>query len=92
MLPIKGHEGVAKALLAAGANIEAKTKGGATPLMVAGFRKGNLEVVKVLIAAGADVNAKATDGGTLLYVAVCNGYVEIIKELLAVGAENVCDE
>lgn len=57
--------GAARALLAAGAPIDATDRGGATPLCVAAVL-GNLNMVKLLVEAGADVNARDLDGTTVL--------------------------
>ena len=48
-------------LLDAGANVNARSEYGETPLHVAAI-KCDLDVVKALIAAGADVNAKTNPG------------------------------
>ena len=42
-------------LLAQGADIEAETDGGETPLLLSSF-KGHVDVVRVLLAAGANKN------------------------------------
>ena len=47
------------ALLAKGADVNAKSSGGATALMLAS-QDGHLEVVNALLAKGAEVNAKST--------------------------------
>lgn len=51
------HEdvGLAKELIAQGADVNAKSRYGATPLFFA-CDKGNVELVELLLAAGADVN------------------------------------
>lgn len=53
--------GPLKALIAAGANVNAKDKEGATPLHMAAFAT-RTEHARLLLEAGADVNAK-TDAG-----------------------------
>ena len=50
-------EGV-RAALDAGADLEARTEGGLTPLMYAARYNENPEVVQVLLDAGADATAK----------------------------------
>lgn len=55
---VKGHEEIVKLLIAKGADVNARTKDGLTPLMFA----DNAEIVKALLNKGADVNAKITDG------------------------------
>ena len=60
-----GYDAVVQALLAKGANINAKTNLGATPLMAAAF-DGHRDVVQALLAKGANVNAKNSSGVTAL--------------------------
>ena len=49
---------VVKALISAGAKVNAKDKDGATPLHAAALFNSNPDVVKALISAGAKLNAK----------------------------------
>jgi len=78
---------IVKTLVAAGANVNAKDKSGATALFSASI-DGNTEVVKALISAGADVNIKAKNEVTILMVASgWNGNREIVKALIDAGAE-----
>ena len=81
-----GEVSEVKALLAKGAEVDAKTKYGSTPLHLAAW-KGHLDVVKELLAKGAEVNAKNKYGETPLYKAAENGHLDVVKELLAKGAE-----
>ena len=52
----KGHADVARALLAAGASVDAVDKQGSTPLHYAAFQ-GHAVVVTALLEAGASVDA-----------------------------------
>jgi len=52
-----GYAELVEALITAGADVNARTEEGETPLHQAAVRCGGLEVVGALIAAGADVNA-----------------------------------
>ncbi len=58
-----GHLEVVQALLAKGAEVNARVNDGSTALGVAS-QNGHLEVVRALLAEGADVNVK---GGITLY-------------------------
>jgi len=57
-----------KALLAAGANVNAKDDDGNTPLHMAAYAN-RIETAKVLLEAGADVNAVTTAGRTPMSMA-----------------------
>jgi ankyrin repeat protein len=56
-----------------------------TPLMAAVI-SGNVETVKALLNAGAKVNPDAWYESPCLAVAARKGYVEIVRELIAAGA------
>ena len=75
-----------KALLNAGADIEAVLEGGGgvTPLHIA---KGNEAVVKELLKAGANTEASGVNGMTPLHTASSLGYESVVKELLKAGAK-----
>jgi ankyrin repeat protein len=69
-----GHVEVVKALLGAGATLEAVNRQGDTAMAVAA-QEGQAAVVKVLAQAGAAVDRAAADGWTPLHMAAHNGYV-----------------
>ncbi|HZS09081.1 MAG TPA: ankyrin repeat domain-containing protein [Blastocatellia bacterium] len=76
-----------KALLAKGADVNAKSPYGATPLFFACDR-GNVEVIKVLLEHGADVNTKDKFyGATPLGWALNKGKPEVIRLLVEKGAK-----
>ena len=75
-----------KALLAAGADVNAKDKRGWTPLMQAAS-DGETDIAEALLASGASVNAKTDDGRTALTLAVFGGCLDTIRGLLAAGAD-----
>ena len=64
----QGRIEVVRALLGAGANVNARERDGWTPLHYAAIR-GHTGIAKTLIAAGAGVNAKEEDGWTPLHFA-----------------------
>lgn len=76
----RGFADVVKALIDAGANIEAPIGYGVRPLMLAaGY--GETAVVEVLLQAGADVLAKNEGGYTALMMVKQKNYVDVINLL-----------
>ena len=71
-----------RALIAAGANVNAKSNRGKTALMNAAEKDG-ADSVRALIAAGADVNAKNDEGKTALIFA--QNRPDIIRALKTPG-------
>ena len=78
------HEAV-RALLAGGADINARSNNGITPLTLAAM-KGYLDITKILIDSGADLNVRNKDENTALKISIQNGFVEITKLLQNAGA------
>lgn len=81
-----GYTDCMKALLKAGADVNAKTKDEETALMLA-VDGGHMDCVKALLEAGADVNAKNKNGWTALMAAVAKNNVDCVKVLLKAGAD-----
>jgi ankyrin repeat protein len=82
---------VTKALLQSGADVDATSFTGATPLIGCAW-KGHLEIAKLLIEAGADVNASDGFGRTPLIVSAQRNHLEIVAFLVNAGADlNVSD-
>jgi ankyrin repeat protein len=68
------------------ANIDAKGKGGATPLILAASN-GNIEVVKFLVSKGADVNVRDNvRDNTPLSDAAFSGNLTVVEFLVSKGA------
>ena len=86
-----GNASVVSILIAAGADVNAKSNGGDTPLRHAVLR-GHASVVSILIAAGADVNAKSNGGDTPLRHAAQQGHASVVSILIAAGAEVNADD
>ena len=79
-----------RALVTAGANVNAPTRGGRlTPLHVAIWKRAGLATVRALIAAEADVNATDWFGQTALHRAARDSRTEaaVVEALLAAGAD-----
>jgi uncharacterized protein len=75
-----------QALLAAGANVNAKNRYGATPLLLAAT-VGNATITQALLKARADVRVIVPETGSVLMAAARTGNPEVIKLLLAAGAD-----
>lgn len=78
---------IAEALLAHGANVNARQQAGVTPLHQAAHN-GHAEMVKLLLAHGADVHARMDDGRTPLTMALETGNAETIELLRKHGANS----
>ena len=61
-----GNEQAITGLLNSGADIQARSEDGLTPLDIAAYYE-NAEGVQTLLGAGADVQALSEDGSTALY-------------------------
>jgi ankyrin repeat protein len=82
-----GHREVVEALLAKGADVNAKDDLGMTALILASGL-GHREVVQLLLDKGADVNAMSKTGRTALGETIMSGrpHPEIREMLLKAGA------
>ncbi|HXI38918.1 MAG TPA: ankyrin repeat domain-containing protein [Bryobacteraceae bacterium] len=88
----KGDAARVKALLAQGADVNAKSPYGATGLFFAADR-GNVEIIRILLDHGANVNVKDTFyGATALSWATQKERWEVIKLLLGKGATAGADD
>ena len=74
------------ALLAKGAEVNAKDRDGYTPLHAAALL-GHVNVVNALLSKGAEVNAKMTYGWMPLQLAAKYGHVDVVNALLSKDAE-----
>ena len=75
-----------KLLRDAGANLDAVTRRGYTPLHVS-LHFINVELVSLLVEAGANVNAASDVGNTALHYAASRGSLACVEVLLAAGAD-----
>ena len=85
-----GHVQATKALLLAGASIEATRARGSrdskeTPLHVAA-QGGHVEVIEALVLGGAFLEAQTGNGETPLHAAAARGHTKAIQSLVSAGA------
>lgn len=76
---------VARALVEAGADVNARQHGGWTPLHEAAM-SGDLETARYLLSKGADVNAANDTGVTALALASERGHAPVVELLRQHGA------
>ena len=74
-------------LLGAGADIQALSEDGSTPLHDAGVENGTGGSVTLLLVAGANIEARTRDRATPLHRAAAYGTPEAIAALLEAGAD-----
>jgi ankyrin repeat protein len=78
---------VVKLLIDGGANLNIRTNGDNTALILASYRN-HIEVIKLLIEGGANLNIRDNEGRTALIWASYRNHIEVVKLLL----ENFADE
>ena len=76
---------IAKELLEKGANVNAQSKSGITPLMIAGANN-NAPMIGLLMESGADPTLKDAQGKTALDIAQQNGNLEAVQAIQVLGA------
>ena len=79
-----GDTAKVQALLAGGADVDAKERNGATALMLAAYN-GHTTTVRALLSGGANLNAAEGNGATALMLATSAGHVDTVQALLAAG-------
>jgi uncharacterized protein len=82
----KGYPEMTKLLVEKGADVNAKSRMGLTPIMQATMW-GHDRIVSYLLSKGARPNEADNDGLTALHNAVSDGQVKVVKALLAGGAD-----
>jgi ankyrin repeat protein len=81
-----GNTEIAKELIKAGADLNARDSYGNTAFQLA-LLQDNIEVIHALLQAGAEMNAGSSDGKTALHLAIQKNDFEVIYLLLKAGAE-----
>lgn len=82
-----GYHQIAVVLLENGADVNAGSEFGATPLMLASIHGENAKILELLIDNGADINAKDDFGRTALIYAAGFGDAKMVRLLLDRGAD-----
>ena len=85
-LRTNGQTDVAELLLAQGAEVNARTNDGVTPLMLAA-RKGHRDVAELLLTHKADLTARDNYGFTAFHMAADRGHAAMVELLLANQAD-----
>src|SRR5207302_1335876 len=85
-----GKLGPVKALLARGADVDARERRGQTALMWAAA-EGHAATVEALLRAGADFRTPLPSGFTPLFFAVREGRTDVVRILLKAGADESGD-
>ena len=80
-----GDGAEARALIAAGADVDFRASGDGTPLIEAA-RSGRADLVALLLANGADPNLAVRGDGAPLLAAATKGHLDIAKALVERGA------
>ncbi len=89
----KGHKDIVEFLISKGADINAKDNIGGTALhhLTQEGQEDNTEMIEFLVSNGGDINAKDDlASATPLHYASMNGYITIVKFLIANGADIYC--
>lgn len=81
-----GRANLAKRLLAAGADVNARNDSGWTALKIAVLRRKQ-EIIKVLLGAGADTTVKDERGNSLLIDAATLGDIALVNHFAAAGVD-----
>lgn len=81
-----GRIDIARALIAHGADINARATLGGSPVHNA-VNSGEADMVRFLLDKGAQTNFKNADGATPLHFAAAAGYAEIVRMLIDAGAD-----
>jgi hypothetical protein len=82
-----GHIPVVNFLIQSGSNVNVQERYGFTPLHFATYNGGNLPLVELLLENGANPNIQNMNVDTPLQLAVQSGNKEIVRALLAGGAD-----
>lgn len=83
----RGQTEAVGVLLAAGADVEAKTKIEEKTAVLLAADQGHVKIVQMLVGNRSNVNARDGNGKTALIIAAARGHTEIVQLLLEKGAD-----
>ena len=83
---VDGHLDIVRCLVENGADVNARNNFNSTPLMIT-CHSGHLDVASYLVKHGANINLQDDDGRSCLHYASKRGRVQLVCELLALGAK-----
>ena len=76
----------AEAKAIAEAKVATEAKAGADSKLIVAAKEGNVKLVELLLADGADANIQDKDGTSVCFIALSQGYADIVALLRANGA------
>ena len=82
----RGRTEQVRALVAGGANVNARTSGN-DPLIREAVWRNHVEIVRILVDAGANVDQRDADNDPVLHEAIFRGHTEIVRSLVDAGAD-----
>ena len=83
---VDGHLDIVRCLVENGADVNARNNFNSTPLMLT-CHNGHLDVASYLVKHGANINIQDNAGQSCLHYASKRGDVQLVCELLALGAK-----
>lgn len=83
---IAGWSTVVQSLVDRGADIDAQTREGDTPLLIAAI-SGKKQIFDILMKAGASINICNLNSNRLLNYVCMNGWIDIVQHLLDAGLD-----
>ena len=82
----RGRTEQVRALVAGGANVNARTSDN-DPLIREAAWRNHVEIVRILVDAGADVDQRDADNDPVLHEAIWRGHTDVVRSLVGAGAD-----